>query len=112
MGPEGQGGRSSCARASWRSTGSSSGDINWLDELYDLSVKLPPAEQAIIEQATFMSRPGRRRPDCLGGPRPRSVRDRSPGDGAAATSVTRWWGRAANSTSTKTSTAGDSKKRS
>jgi hypothetical protein len=34
------------------------GDINWLDEVYDLSVKLPPAEQAIVEQATFSSRPG------------------------------------------------------
>jgi hypothetical protein len=34
------------------------GDINWLDEIHDLSVKLPPAEQAIIEQATFSVRPG------------------------------------------------------
>lgn len=34
------------------------GDIDWLDEIYDLSVRLPPAEQAIIDQATFTSRPG------------------------------------------------------
>lgn len=31
------------------------GDVNWLDELHELSRKFPPSEQAIIQQATFNS---------------------------------------------------------
>jgi hypothetical protein len=33
-----------------------SGDINWLDELYELSKEFPPAEKAIVDTATFTSR--------------------------------------------------------
>jgi len=34
------------------------GDINWLDELYELSEEFPPAEKAIVDQATLGLRPG------------------------------------------------------
>jgi Tfp pilus assembly PilM family ATPase len=34
------------------------GDINWLDELYELSKEFPPAEEAIVGEAMLSARPG------------------------------------------------------
>ncbi|MBL7042975.1 MAG: hypothetical protein ISR77_30365 [Pirellulaceae bacterium] len=38
--------------------GFATGDITWLDELYDLSNEFLPTEQAIVDQATLSSRTG------------------------------------------------------
>jgi Tfp pilus assembly PilM family ATPase len=34
------------------------GDVNWLDELYEVSAKFPPPEKAIVDQAALQATPG------------------------------------------------------